>query len=254
MEDLLGVLGFFAGFVIVLFIIVIGIYIAQAIFLNKFNKLIYGKGTAMAWIPIANIYLLGKLTINKMVGWILVICSFSTATITTTVNGVETTHTILPESINSIISPLYSLTTLGLFIYAIVKYYKIKNNNNAQVTSNIPQQTLNNQTENISNQPQEQINTPNETINQNIPNQINNLNMNNQNIQQPQQEIYTQQIQQQQSTINQINNSNTNNQIFQQNQQENYNQQIKSQPQNITNETNNQSQNQNSNPFNNGIM
>ena len=65
-----------AKFLLIGLAIVIAIYIATAIFLNKFNKLVYGKGTAKAWIPIANIYLLGKLTVNKFVGWILVACIF----------------------------------------------------------------------------------------------------------------------------------------------------------------------------------
>ena len=70
----------FAAFGIFIFLIIIGIYVAQAIFLNKFNKLVHGKGTALAWIPICNIYLLGKLTINKIVGWVLVACILITGT------------------------------------------------------------------------------------------------------------------------------------------------------------------------------
>lgn len=113
MESLLGVL---IGFLVVIIVITLAIYIAQAIFLNKFNKLVNGKGTPMAWIPIANIYLLGKLTVNKVVGWvlaILVVClSFLTGTSTTTINGVETTHSILPEGISSIVLILYGLVVL----------------------------------------------------------------------------------------------------------------------------------------------
>ena len=134
MEKLLGAL---AGFVIVIFILVIGIYIAQAIFLNKFNKLVNGKGTPMAWIPIFNIYLLGKLTINKLVGWILVICIFLTGTYSTTVNGVESSGSILPEGVRSVVSTIYGLAVLGLFIYAIIKYNKIKKEGiGTQTTSN----------------------------------------------------------------------------------------------------------------------
>ena len=123
-------------FGIFILIIVLGIYIAISIFLNKFNKLVYGKGTAMAWIPIFNTYLLGKLAINKIVGWILVICIFLTGTRTTTINGVETTHTILPESINSVVTILYNLATLSLLIYAIIKYNRLKKNG---VKNNIQQ-------------------------------------------------------------------------------------------------------------------
>lgn len=127
MESLLGALAVFGIFII---IIVIAIYVAQAIFLNKFNKLVNGKGTALAWIPVCNVYLLGKLTVNKLVGWILVICVFLTGTYTTTINGVETSHTILPEGISSFVSTVYGLAVFGLFIYAIVKYNQIKKSGN----------------------------------------------------------------------------------------------------------------------------
>lgn len=123
--ELLGVL---AGFLVIILLITLAIYIGISIFLNKFNKLVYGKGTVMCWIPIANVYLLGKLAINKLVGWILVACLFLTGKYTLTINGVETVYTLLPEVINSIISNLYSITVLILLIYAIVKYNKLKTN------------------------------------------------------------------------------------------------------------------------------
>ena len=63
-------------FIIYVSCILIGgaiIYLLKVNFLNKFNKLIYGKFTVMSLIPIFDIYLLGKLTINKVFGLILVI-------------------------------------------------------------------------------------------------------------------------------------------------------------------------------------
>ena len=161
MEELLEFLAVLAFVVLIVFI---GIYVAQAIFLSKFNKLVNGKGTPMAWIPIANIYLLGKLTVNKIVGWILVICSFLTGTVTTTINGNETTHTILPEGLNSIVSTSYSISVIGLFIYAIVKYKRLKKINNSSmiqqsINNHVQQQTMqqpvNNQVQQqpISNEP-----------------------------------------------------------------------------------------------------
>ena len=116
----------FAKVILFVFAILIIIYVAQAIFLNKLNKLIYGKGTAMAWIPMANLYLLGKLTVNKIIGWILVICPFLTGTTTTTINGVEKTSTFLPEKLNSIITTVHSFAVLALFAFAIIKYINLK--------------------------------------------------------------------------------------------------------------------------------
>lgn len=140
MEELMNGLLVFLGIIL---LVVLIIYILQAILLNKLNKLMYGKGTPMAWIPVANIYLLGKLTVNKLVGWILVICCFSTGTVTTTVNGESTTTTLLPGNIGKIVSLIYSISVFVLFIYAVIKYFKLKKeknigysvSNNSTVTS-----------------------------------------------------------------------------------------------------------------------
>lgn len=121
------------GFAIVLLAILIVVYVIQGIILSKLNKEIYGKGTPMAWIPIVNIYLLGKLTINKLVGWILIGCVFLTTTYTTTVNGIEETYTILPENISSLVSTLYSIVVIVLYIYAIIKYNKLKREKGNQI-------------------------------------------------------------------------------------------------------------------------
>lgn len=142
MEALSGLVGMMMGFVIVLLVIVIAIYIVQGIFLTKLNKLMYGKGTALAWIPIANAYLLGKLTINKVVGWILVIGTFSTMTFTTTLNGVEKTTSILPASISSTVSNIISIAELVLLIYAIIKYFKLKKEGNMSISHSSQQDSF----------------------------------------------------------------------------------------------------------------
>ncbi|MBQ8892014.1 MAG: hypothetical protein IJ068_04035 [Bacilli bacterium] len=114
---------------LIIFAIVIGIYVLQGIFLTKFNKLVNGNGTPLAWIPICNIYLLGKLTVNKLVGWILVGCILITGKFTITINGVKNVYTILPKNITSFISLLSNLAILGLFIYGIIKYSNLKKDN-----------------------------------------------------------------------------------------------------------------------------
>lgn len=122
---------------------IIAAYSVLAIFLSKFNKLIYDKETALAWIPICNVYLLGKLAVNKIVGWLLVGGFFLTVTYKTTY-GVVKEYSILPESIRLIASLLYGLVVLGLLIYAIVKYFKIKKSGNVTL-----QQQNNNQINNM---------------------------------------------------------------------------------------------------------
>lgn len=111
---------------LVMFALVLAVYIAQAIFLSKFHKLVCGKGTALGWIPVCNTYLLGKLVVNKLVGWIMVIAFFLTGTFTVTVNDAQSTYSILPENIRSIYTNIYSAVIFVLFIVAIVKYVKLK--------------------------------------------------------------------------------------------------------------------------------
>lgn len=60
------------AYAMIALIIVIIIYIIKSIFLSNFNKLVNGEGTLMAWFPITDTYLLGKLTVSKKVGLILV--------------------------------------------------------------------------------------------------------------------------------------------------------------------------------------
>ena len=79
---------------------------------------------ALAWIPICNVYLLGKLTINKLFGWILVILIILSGNLSVGGNQV----TIIPENIKSIMIPAMGIIEFILLIYAIVKYNKMKKN------------------------------------------------------------------------------------------------------------------------------
>lgn len=110
------------GVVIVLLLVYIGI----SIFLNKLNKAIYKKGTIMAFLPIFNVYLLGKLTVNKIVGCLLVIATFITGSFTSSFNGNENSYTLLPNSVSVIISSITSVMVIVLFVFAIIKYSKLK--------------------------------------------------------------------------------------------------------------------------------
>ena len=104
----------------------IAIYIACSKFLSNLNKLIYGKGTILAWLPFTSIYLMGKLAFNNLVGWgLLVICILSSS-YTVTVNGVETVQTIAPVSIQGPLSKIFPLLNFGVFVYCIIKYNKLK--------------------------------------------------------------------------------------------------------------------------------
>lgn len=121
-------------------IVPIILWIINGIILNRLHKEMYGKTTALAWVPFCNIYLLGKLTVNKTVGWVLVISNVLTANYTTTINGVQKTYSILPSSISSLLSSIVSTITFCLTIYAIVKYKRLKNSNAMQNPASIIQQ------------------------------------------------------------------------------------------------------------------
>lgn len=107
-------------------LILIVLYVIQGIVLTKLNKIMNGKGTPMAWIPIANIYLLGKLTINKLAGWGLLVCILLTGTYTITFNNIQRVYTLFPNEIKEKIFIVFDIVTFVLFIYAIYKYFKLK--------------------------------------------------------------------------------------------------------------------------------
>ena len=114
------------GLILLLLGSLITIYIVCSKFLSNFNKLKYGKGTILAWLPFTSIYLMGKLAFNELAGWgLLVICILSSS-YTVTVNGVETVQTIAPASIQGPLSKIYPLLNFGVFVYCIFKYNKLK--------------------------------------------------------------------------------------------------------------------------------
>ena len=114
------------GIMLLLLGSLITIYIVCSKFLSNFNKLKYGKGTILAWLPFTSIYLMGKLAFNELAGWgLLVICILSSS-YTVTVNGVETVQTIAPASIQGPLSKIYPLLNFGVFVYCIIKYNKLK--------------------------------------------------------------------------------------------------------------------------------
>ena len=58
-------------FLILIIIMLLPYYILTSLLLYSYNKKAYGKGTALAWIPILRIYLFGKYAFSDVVGVIL---------------------------------------------------------------------------------------------------------------------------------------------------------------------------------------
>jgi len=124
-------LGF--GIIIFMFIFLIAIYVVLGIVLNKLNKKIYGKGTALAWIPFCNIYLLGKLTVNKFIGFFLIFVLFITGEYNFSNGNNYVSFVIVPDNMRSIIMMIYSVFVIILFIYAIVKLNKLGKNEESTI-------------------------------------------------------------------------------------------------------------------------
>ena len=140
-----GLIQMLLGFALIALVIGIVLYIVEAIFLNKYNKLVTGKGTIFAWIPFYfQSYLLGKLAFNKVVGWALVAVEFATAKVK--IGNIDVTL-IKNESLRGTIGTIYTLATICILVYAFVKYKNLKksvvlNNNMVDDGTNINAQAI----------------------------------------------------------------------------------------------------------------
>ena len=114
------------GLILLLLGSLITIYIVCSKFLSNFNKLKYGKGTILAWLPFTSIYLMGKLAFNELAGWSLLVICILSSSYTVTVNGVETVQTIAPASIQGPLSKIFPLLNFGVLVCCILKYNKLK--------------------------------------------------------------------------------------------------------------------------------
>ena len=120
--------GFFYFFMIFVILIVVACYAALAIFLFKFNKKLYGEPSVMAWIPFANIYLLGRLTFNKDAGYGLVALFVLSGTLTLTFD--KTTIILsLPNILQIILGAVFAGAFVAVLIFGIRKYGRLKTNN-----------------------------------------------------------------------------------------------------------------------------
>lgn len=104
---------------------ILSFYIAVGILVNRFSFLLYGKKNHLAWLPFYQIYLLGKLVINQLVGWVLGIGGVFYCLIIFSVNE----NSFLSKAFTIVYSnyvSFYSIVIVGIYIYAIFKYRKLK--------------------------------------------------------------------------------------------------------------------------------
>lgn len=104
-----------------LFILAVILHLILGICINKIYERKENKKTAMAYIPLANIYLLGSLTIHKIVGWLLIIIIILNFNYPIINDDKIIIKRILPMNLNSIINLFILLSVILLFILLILK-------------------------------------------------------------------------------------------------------------------------------------
>jgi len=104
-------LGFFA--------VIIALYVFYAYGLMKIAKKNDVRGSWMAWIPIFNFYLMGKMAFNKGIGWCMVILSLLGGTGEVTIND----QVIASGSILS--APYNSWASMAFLILLLISLYRI---------------------------------------------------------------------------------------------------------------------------------
>lgn len=73
------------------------IYAMFAVLINKLYSSKYGKETKLSWIPILNIYLLGKLVIHSIFGIILVLGMLALILVSFNIPGLDSLKNIIPS-------------------------------------------------------------------------------------------------------------------------------------------------------------
>ena len=116
--------GFLYFFIIIIILIIIACYAGLAIFLTRFSKKVEGESSIMAWIPFANIYLLGKLTFNKDTGYGLVALFILSCTLTLKID--KTTIVLsLPNVIQMILGAAFAGAFVAVLIFGVRKYGRL---------------------------------------------------------------------------------------------------------------------------------
>ena len=98
------------------------LYVIFSSILSKANKTIYEEKNIFAWIPIFNLYLLGKIAINKIIGVILVLIEFLIGFL----SSIPYFQNVIPSYIVDILSLVFIFVIIILFFIVLVKYFKVK--------------------------------------------------------------------------------------------------------------------------------
>ena len=111
-------------FIAIIILVIITCYALLAIFLNNLNKKVNGTTSVMAWIPLANVYLLGKLTFSKDAGYGLVALFILSGTLKLTF-ATTTIVLSLPNVLQIILGAVFAGAFIATLIFGIQKYDNI---------------------------------------------------------------------------------------------------------------------------------
>lgn len=89
------------------------IYLYQCSLLYKVNKLKYNKESISVWIPYINSYMLGKLIVNKTVGFLLIVIDFLLFPVLPMISLIE---------LQSIILFIFMISRIILLLYGKFAY------------------------------------------------------------------------------------------------------------------------------------
>lgn len=99
-------------------------FIIQALVTNKLNKTLYGRYSIFAFIPFLNMFTLGKVCADEIVGIILMLMLILCFRLNISIAGVDKTLAIIPESTSTILFPYCMFLIICLFIYSIFKFFR----------------------------------------------------------------------------------------------------------------------------------
>ena len=109
---------------IILGVSVIG-FILQALITNKLNKSLYGRASIFAFIPFLNMFTLGKVCADEIVGFVLMVMLILCFRLNITIAGVDKTFALIPESTSSVLFPYCLFLICCLYIYSIFKFFRV---------------------------------------------------------------------------------------------------------------------------------
>lgn len=117
-------------FMIILAIIAIVIlHSFIALYIDRLNLIKGNSSTNWGLIPLVNIYLLGDLVFNKLIGVILFIVSTISVDYHITLLGTRYGFDIIPYSLRITLFIIVLIMTIILLIFAIIEYGKTAGNN-----------------------------------------------------------------------------------------------------------------------------